>query len=122
MTNKEAKEYLIAHCYPDYPAEGKIQWDKAMHKAIEALDKIEELSDTQKEVVEKLHQYKCYISDQEGLQHEVIHIDDIYRLISGHSNYHGDNILTALTCLAEGKEVLKPITVLDTQPERLRGR
>lgn len=41
-----------------------------------------------------------------------VHIDDIYRLISGHSNYHGDNILAALTCLAEGKEVLKPITVL----------
>ena len=46
-----------------------------------------------------------------------VHIDDIYRLISGHSNYHGDNILAALTCLAEGKKVLKPITVLDTQPK-----
>ena len=46
-----------------------------------------------------------------------VHIDDIYRLISGHSNYHGDNILADLTCLAEGKEVLKPITVLDTQPK-----
>ena len=33
-----------------------------------------------------------------------VHIDDIYRLISGHSNYHGDNILAALTCLAEGKK------------------
>lgn len=47
-----------------------------------------------------------------------VHIDDIYRLISGHSNYHGDNILAALTCLAEGKEVTKPITVLDAQPEK----
>lgn len=43
-----------------------------------------------------------------------VHIDDIYRLIAGHSNYHGDNILSALTCLAEGK-VSKPITVLDTE-------
>ena len=80
MTNKDAKEYLIAHCYPDYPARSKIEWDTAMYKAIEALDKIEELSDTQKEVVEKLHQCRCYISDQEGLQHEVIHIDDIRRV------------------------------------------
>ena len=80
MTNKEAKEYLIAHCYPDYPARSKIEWDKAMHKAIEALDKIEELLNAQKEVVEKLHQCRCYISDQEGLQHEVIHIDDIRRV------------------------------------------
>lgn len=46
-----------------------------------------------------------------------VHIDDVYRLISGHSNYHGDNILAALTCLAEGKEVPNPITVLDTQQE-----
>ena len=51
-----------------------------------------------------------------------VHVDDIYRLISGHSNYHGDNILAALTCLAEGKEVLKPIAVLDTQPERKKGK
>lgn len=47
-----------------------------------------------------------------------VHINDIYRLIAGHSNYHGDNILAALTCLAEGKEVPNPITVLDAQPER----
>lgn len=49
-----------------------------------------------------------------------VHIDDIYRLISGHSNYHGDNILAALTCLAEGKDVPKPIDVLK-QPERPKG-
>lgn len=46
-----------------------------------------------------------------------VHINDIYRLISGHSNYHGDNILAALTCLSEGKEVLKPIKVLDIEPK-----
>ena len=49
-----------------------------------------------------------------------VHIDDIYRLISGHSNYHGDNILATLTCLAEGKEVPNPIDVLE-QPERKKG-
>lgn len=49
-----------------------------------------------------------------------VHIDDIYRLISGHSNYHGDNILAALTCLAEGKDVPNPIDVLEL-PERKKG-
>ena len=44
-----------------------------------------------------------------------IHIDDVYRLIAGHSNYHGDNILSALTCIAEGKNVTKPITPLDEE-------
>lgn len=51
-----------------------------------------------------------------------VHIDDIYRLIAGHSDYHGDNILSALTCLTEGKKVLKPITVLDTEPENSNAK
>lgn len=35
----------------------------------------------------------------------------IFNIIAGHSNYHGDDILTALTCVAEGKEVknVKPL-------------
>jgi len=41
MTNKDAKEYLIAHCYPDYPDEGKVMWDRAMHKAITVLSESE---------------------------------------------------------------------------------
>lgn len=40
-----------------------------------------------------------------------IHINDVYRLVAGHSNYHGDDILSAFTCLTEGKEV-KPIRPL----------
>jgi len=32
------------------------------------------------EIEEKLYQYKYYITDNEGLQHEVIHIDDIRRV------------------------------------------
>lgn len=42
----------------------------------------------------------------------MIHIDEVYRLIAGHSNYHGDSILSAFTCLVEGKDV-KPIAPLD---------
>lgn len=42
-----------------------------------------------------------------------IKLSDVYRIIAGHSDYHGDNILAALTCLAEGKEVgkIKPLKV-----------
>lgn len=39
---------------------------------------------------------------------EAVPLNEVYRLIAGHSNYHGDSILSALTCVAEGKEV-KPI-------------
>lgn len=38
-------------------------------------------------------------------QKNVIYLKDVYKLIAGHSNYHGDNILSALTCVAEGKTV-----------------
>ena len=41
-----------------------------------------------------------------------VYLDDVFRLIAGHSDYHGDNILAALTCVAEGKEV-KPIRPLE---------
>lgn len=50
----------------------------------------------------------------------MIHIDEVYRLIAGHSNYHGDSILAAFTCLVEGKDV-KPIAPLDESADRPTG-
>ena len=38
-------------------------------------------------------------------------LSEIYRVIAGHSNYHGDSVLAALTCIAEGKDV-KPVRSL----------
>ena len=43
-----------------------------------------------------------------------IHIDDVYKLVAGHSDYHGDSILSAFTCITEGKNV-KDITPLEKQ-------
>ncbi len=34
----------------------------------------------QPDIAEKLHQYICYITDKEDLQHEVIHTGDIRRV------------------------------------------
>lgn len=36
---------------------------------------------------------------------KVVSLHEIYRVIAGHSYYHGDRILAALTCIAEGKKV-----------------
>ena len=47
----------------------------------------------------------------------MIHIDEVYNLIAGHSNYHGDSILSAFTCLVEGKDV-KPIAPLNESADR----
>lgn len=43
---------------------------------------------------------------------KVVSLHDIYRVIAGHSYYHGDRILSALSCIAEGKEV-NPIQPTD---------
>lgn len=44
-----------------------------------------------------------------------VSLSEIYRVIAGHSNYHGDSILAAFTCIAEGKEVspIKPIETVE---------
>lgn len=98
--------------------------------AIDAVDKSRRLNHHQDKKMARAHEYEHrhflkILGDLPSAQPERngwVHIDDIYRLISSHSNYHGDNILAALTCLAEGKEVLKSITVLDTQSERKTGK
>lgn len=36
---------------------------------------------------------------------KAVSLHDIFRVIAGHSYYHGDRILAALICIAEGKEV-----------------
>ena len=41
---------------------------------------IEKLPPAQPEIAENLHLYKCYITDMDGLQHEVIHTGDIRRV------------------------------------------
>ena len=43
-------------------------------------ERIEALPSAQPEVAQQLYQYKCYITDKEGLQHEVIHAGDIRRI------------------------------------------
>ena len=63
------------------------------------------------------------IADMPGAKAVSLH--DIYRVIAGHSYYHGDRILAALTCIAEGKEV-NPVRPADVAPiealEHLRDK
>ena len=48
-----------------------------------------------------------------------IKIEDVFKLVAGHSVYSGDSILSAFTCLSEGKDV-KPIKPI--YPERLHEK
>lgn len=52
--------------------------------ALDCINGVEEvlrsLTSAQPEIAEKLYQYKCYITDKDGLQHEVIHTGDIRRV------------------------------------------
>lgn len=63
--------------------------------------------------------YQAQMNERTALKHliadfpsvDVVPLCDIYRCIAGHSNYHGDNILSSITCICEGKKVnpIKPI-------------
>ena len=44
------------------------------------IEHLEQLPSAEPDIAEKLYQHKCYITDQEGLQHEVIHVGDIRRV------------------------------------------
>ena len=46
----------------------------------DAVNTLEKLPSTQSEIGESLYRYKCYITDAEGLQHEVVHVEDIRRV------------------------------------------
>lgn len=46
---------------------------------------------------------------------KVVSLYDIFRVIAGHSYYHGDRILAALKCIVEGKEV-NPVCPTDLIP------
>lgn len=56
---------------------------------------------------------KRLLADMPGAKAVSLH--DIYRVIAGHSYYHGDGILAALTCITEGKEV-NPVRPADVAP------
>ena len=56
---------------------------------------------------------KRLLADMPGAKAVSLH--DIYRVIAGHSYYHGDRILAALSCIAEGKEV-NPARPADVAP------
>ena len=65
---------------------------------------------------EKFDAWDEIINDLENIPTaEAVSLHDIYRVIAGHSYYHGDRILAALTCIAEGKEV-NPVTPADVAP------
>ena len=61
-------------------------------------------------------------ADREGRAHilapsnepRMINADKLARRIAGHSNYHGDSILAAIYCAAEGRKNAAPIRPVET--------
>lgn len=45
-----------------------------------AIKQFQHLPSAEQEIVERLYLHKCYITDKEGLQHEVIHTGDARRI------------------------------------------
>lgn len=46
----------------------------------DAMRKVTKLPPAQTKIAENLYPYKCFITDKDGLQHEVIHTGDIRRV------------------------------------------
>ena len=51
-----------------------------MYTDDDAVEVIRRVPSAQSEIAEKLSMCKCYITDENGLQHEVIHTGDIRRV------------------------------------------
>ena len=56
----------------------KYEWGLGLIESY--ISDIKELPLAQSDMAEKLYLYKCYITDKDGLQHEVIHTGDIRRV------------------------------------------
>lgn len=48
MTSEEVKAYIMQFCIPNYP---KTDWDAAMDKIVEALNRLDKLPPTQPEII-----------------------------------------------------------------------
>lgn len=83
---------------------------KARERVFEAKEAVHRLPAT--DVAPVVHG-KRLLADMSGAKAVSLH--DIYRVIAGHSYYHGDSILAALTCIVEGKEV-NPVRPADVAP------
>ncbi len=75
-------------------------------------DKLEELQFNAPTMIPVMKIYNVIELVEDQPTADVVHIDEVFRLIAGHSNYHGDDILAALKCVTEGKEVnpVKPLS------------
>ena len=59
-------------------AREKFSWGLGLIESF--IDDVNELPSAESEIAENLYLYKCFITDKDGLQHEVIHTGDIRRV------------------------------------------
>ena len=83
---------------------------KALERAIDTAPRI---TPSTKSVLKKIIR-SAPVADAEPAPRGVS-LHDIYRVVAGHSYYYGGDILAALTCIAEGKNV-NPAHPTDAAP------
>ena len=74
ISRRAAIQWVKTECNPY----GKPTLDYESGRKV--IEHLEAMPSAQADIAEKLYQCKCYIIDQEGLQHEVIYVDDIRRV------------------------------------------
>lgn len=83
---------------------------KALERAVDSAPRI---TPSTKSVLKKIIR-SAPVADVEPAPRGVS-LHDIYRVVAGHSYYYGGDILAALTCIAEGKNV-NPVHPADAEP------
>lgn len=76
--SKEILNRVLDDTYVVGTEREKFSWGLGLIES--SINEIEELPSAQSNIAENLSQYKCYITDKDGLQHEVIHTGDIRRV------------------------------------------
>ena len=102
IKTSDGKEYEIDN-------DGLILKSEALKQIYEKSIKIKN-TDTQNglagafNIIWEMHTNKKYIDG-----------DLLFSKIAGHSNYHGDNILSAISCLQQGKEISTIMAIGDIE-------
>lgn len=82
VISRQAAIEIIQSMYPGMPRVPWMRkdWQKRYEPYIRTENAIRKLPSAQSDIAEKLYLCKCYVTDEEGFQHEVIHTGDIRRI------------------------------------------
>lgn len=125
LTNEQLYEEMRERMDEEVRIATRLGYHKGIEHVVEECDKIKktDFPCTNSVFMEDINTIAKNLKD--GSRREVklpkmIKADDIFRKFAGHSDYHGDTVLSIIACMGEGKEV-QSARPLDTDEIRLEA-